>query len=304
LRLVFVVGILGALLAVGLLIVVHEIGHFLAAKRLGVRVERFSVGFGPVLVRWRRGETEYVLSAVPVGGYVKMAGDEPGEGGAPDEFFSQTPGRRALIIVAGVVMNALLALVCFIIAFQIGVKFPKAEVGRVTVGGPADEAGLEPGDEIVGVGGWRDVDFHDVYQLIALSDPKRGIGLVIRRDGRERTVRLFARYSPAVGNPVAGFDPAMSLTIKALVAGFPAEGAGLQSGDRVVAIDGVPMQSWSHLYRTVQESGGRELAVTVERRGNKLTLRLTPQPTFVYRFGASPQDGESVIDEVLPLSPA
>lgn len=299
-------GVVGALLAVGLLIVVHELGHFLAAKRLGVRVERFAVGFGPALVRWRRGGTEYVLNAVPLGGYVKMAGEEPQEAGvgAPDEFFSQSPGRRALIIVAGVLMNALVALVCFVVAFQIGVKFPKAEVGRVVPGGPAEEAGLKPGDEIVGVGAWRDIDFHDLSQLIALSDPATGVDLTIRRAGREQRVRLRPRYSPALGSPVAGFDPAMSLTIKALLKGFPAERAGLRPGDRVVAVDGQTMRSWNHLYQTVQQSAGRELAVTVRRGDETLTFRVAPRPTCTYRLGARPRDGEPVLRAVVSLSPA
>ena len=301
-----VLGVVVAAFVVGMLIVVHELGHFLVAKRVGVRVERFSVGFGPALVRWQRGGTEYVLRAVLLGGYVKMAGDEPTEGvtGAPDEFFSQPPGRRALIIVAGVAMNALLAFVCFIAAFQIGVKFPKAEVGAVVPGGPAEEAGLEPGDEILAVGGWHDVDMQDVLQLVALADPKVGLPFVVRRDGAERTVRLFPRYSPGVGTPTAGFDPAMSLTIKALVAGFPGESAGLRAGDRLVSADGEPLRSWNHLFDTVQRSGGRELRLAVERQGAMLTFPVTPQATYTYRLGASPADSEATLGAVMVLSPA
>ena len=298
--------ILATVFVLGLLVFIHELGHFLVAKRVGVRVERFSVGFGPALVRWQRGGTEYVLRAIVLGGYIKMAGDEPTEGvtGAPDEFFSQTPGRRALIIVAGVVMNALLGFLCFIVAFQIGVKFPKAEVGAVVPGGPAEEAGLEPGDEILAVGGWHDVDMQDVLQLVALADPKVGLPFVVDRDGAERTVRLFPRYSPGVGTPTAGFDPAMSLTIKALVAGFPGESAGLSVGDRLVSVDDEPLRSWNHLFDTVQASGGRELRLTVERQGAMLTFPVTPQATYTYRLGASPADSEATLGAVMVLSPA
>jgi regulator of sigma E protease len=303
---VSVLGVVVAVFAVGMLIVVHELGHFLAAKRLGVRVERFSVGFGPVLARWRRGGTEYVLSAIVLGGYVKMAGDEPGEGmsGAPDEFFSQSPGRRALIIVAGVAMNALLGFLCFIVAFQIGVKFPRAEVGAVVPGGPAEEAGLQPGDEIVTVGGWHDVDMQDVLQLIALCDPKLGLPLVISRDGAEQRVQLFPRYSPGLGTPTAGFDPAMSLTIRAVVSGFPAEASGLRPGDRVVSADGETLRSWNDLFDTVQRSGGRELRLAVDRKGAMLTFPVTPRATYGYRLGASPADSPATIGAVLVLSPA
>ncbi len=302
----FIVGILGMLVAIGLLIGIHEFGHFLAARLVGVRVERLSWGFGPPLLRWKPGPTEYVISAVPIGGYVKMAGDEPQAGytPTPEEFYGQPPGRRAIIIVAGVVMNAVLALVCFTVAFQLGVGFPKAEVGYVTPGGPAEEAGLQVGDEIVAVGNWGDVDYPDVLQLIALSDPAKGVRLTVLRDGVERTVQLYPRYSPALGRPAPSFDPPMSLTIGKLMVGFPAEAAGLQPGDRILAADGVPMSSFRHLQETTQASGGRPMAVTVERDGEELTFTLTPQPTYTYRLGARPADGPARVNEVLDLSPA
>jgi len=298
-------GIVGAVLAVGLLIVVHELGHFLACRLVGVRVERFSIGFGPVLLRWQPGATEYALSAIPLGGYVKMAGEDPGEEGtgAPDEFFSHPPGHRAVIIVAGVVMNAVLAVVCFIIAFQIGVKFPKPEVGYVTPGGPAARAGLEPGDEIVGVGGWRNIDYPDVQQLIAFADPQTGINLTARRDGVERTVRLYPEASRSLGMPVAGFEPAMSLRVQELVRGFPAQEAGMEPGDRIVALNGTPVTSWPELQQRVQESGGRELSVTVERKGERLTFPVSPEATHDYLLGARAWQEPPVVQQVADLGP-
>jgi len=303
---VSVVGVVGALLAVGLLIVVHELGHFLACRWVGVRVERFSIGFGPALVSWKPGETEYVLGVVPLGGYVKMAGEEPSEGvtPAPDEFFSQPASGRALIIVAGVVMNAILAIVCFIIAFKMGVTFPKPEIGHVTPGGPADEAGLRSGDEIVAVGGWRDVDYPDVLQLIALSDPAKGIDVSVRRDGSERTVRLYPAPSRALGMPVAGFNPAMSLRVGALMEGFPAQAAGIKPNDLIVAIDGAPVPSWPHMQQTVQESRGKELTVTVERENSRLDFTVTPEPTYTYELGAQPSVQAPEVAQVAEMSPA
>ena len=121
-----------AAIAVGLLIFVHELGHFLAAKAVGVRVEVFSIGFWHKIFGFTRGDTEYRFSAIPLGGYVKLAGETREEAsGDPDELYSKSPGARALVFVAGVFMNMVLALVAFIVAFTIGVPFKVPDVGRL-----------------------------------------------------------------------------------------------------------------------------------------------------------------------------
>src|SRR5262245_54139374 len=152
-----------AALGIGLVIFIHELGHFLAAKAFKVRVEVFSLGFGPRLWGFTRKGTDYRIALVPVGGYVKMAGDTPGEesSGAPDELTSKSVGQRFVIFSAGVIMNMVLAVVLFPIAFAGGVSFPKPEVGSVDAGGPAWKAGLQPGDEIDRVSNRRIYGFQD-----------------------------------------------------------------------------------------------------------------------------------------------
>ena len=145
---------LAVVAGIGFLIFIHELGHFLVAKRMGVRVERFSLGFGPTIVGFRRGDTEYVLSWIPLGGYVKMAGENPGDprAGAPDEFTSKPVWRRALIAVAGIAMNSVTALTAFVLAFQLGVEALSPVVGGTEAGWPAWEAGVREGDTLVAIG--------------------------------------------------------------------------------------------------------------------------------------------------------
>ena len=141
-----VIRILGTVIVLGLAIFVHEAGHFLIAKRKGVRVEKFSLGFGPKIFGFRHGETEYQLSIIPLGGYIKMAGENPGEReGAPDEFFSKSPFDRIKIVAAGPFMNLLLAYLLTVLMFTIGIRLPDypetstipAEIGEVIIGTPA-----------------------------------------------------------------------------------------------------------------------------------------------------------------------
>ena len=166
--------LLAFLFVLGVLIFVHELGHFLAARRHGVRVLTFSLGFGPKILKVTRGDTEYCVSAIPLGGYVKMAGENPEDprSGQPDEFLSKTKWQRFQILFAGPAMNILLAVVvlAFVLAKQ-GVRIPlymdePAVIGSVLSGSPAEKAGLMNGDRITSVGGdniasWRDLRDRD-----------------------------------------------------------------------------------------------------------------------------------------------
>jgi regulator of sigma E protease len=183
------------IVALGALVVVHEFGHFLAAKRLGVKVERFSVGFGPIIYSRQRGETEYALSAVPLGGYVKMLGEDDEEGAAVDPeraFSSQSLARRTLIVAAGPVMNLLFALVAHIVlagGYGINVPSPEPIIGAVSAESPASVAGLEPGDRVVSI------DRTPVPSWEAMAELVRGSGgrelaFTIDRDGEQLAIAV------------------------------------------------------------------------------------------------------------------
>ncbi|GIW40388.1 MAG: zinc metalloprotease [Candidatus Binatia bacterium] len=189
--------VLPAVLVLGVLILIHEFGHFLAARWVGVRVLKFSIGFGPKLLGFRRGETEYVLAAVPFGGFVKMVGEEPGEAGEAEvgSFARQSVGKRALIVSAGPLTNLLGAFVLFAAVFAVyGARVPsdEARVGGLTPGMPAEQAGLREGDLVLAVDGKPVGSWEELSQAIRGSGGRRLV-LRVERDGETLEVSLVPR---------------------------------------------------------------------------------------------------------------
>lgn len=175
-------------IVIGVLVFVHELGHFLVARLCGVGVEVFSLGFGPKILRKKKGRTEYCISAIPLGGYVKMTGEEPGAALEPEEkeisFTHKSVGKRALIVAAGPFFNFLLAIVIFYLLYQIsGVYLAKPEVGKVLENTPALEAGILPGDVIKEISGQPVATFDDISKAVAASRGE-AIDVVVEREGR------------------------------------------------------------------------------------------------------------------------
>jgi regulator of sigma E protease len=231
-------------IGIGLMIFIHELGHFLAAKKVGVRVEAFSLGFGPRIFRFTRGDTEYRLSIIPLGGYVKMAGENPDDEhtGAPDELTSRSASERMLIFSAGVVMNFIFAFITLPIVFAAGIPSVVPEVGEVNPGGPAWRAGLKPGDRILEINGNKVYEFTDIPLNIALGR-KDGNDLLVERDGRTFAMVVVpekneqeGRYQIQVASPTR--------YVIAVDKDSPAAQAGLEKGDRIVSIDGMPIKTW------------------------------------------------------------
>src|SRR5215468_1549574 len=173
--------IAGALLLLGIIIVIHELGHFLVAKLFKIKVETFSVGFGPRLIGFRYGETDYRISAFPLGGYVKMAGENPGESvtGAANEFMSKPKWQRFLVASAGPAMNVVLAVGLLTGLYIYGTDVPEFLIGQAVInvvepGSPADRAGIKPGDQIVSFDGKNSPDWQDVQNTV-LTSPGRAL---------------------------------------------------------------------------------------------------------------------------------
>ena len=195
--------ILVAVLVLGLLVVVHEAGHFLAARRAGIRVHEFTIGFGPALYRRRIGETLYALRVIPWGAGVRIAGMEPGEVDDPAGFARQSIRTRAGVIFAGPFMNLLLAVLLFAFIFSVlGIGRATLTVAQVLPGGPAAEAGLRPGDRILEVEGRRVSSWDQVVAVVQAS-PGRPLSFVVERDGARREVTVTPERSPA--DPRLGF---------------------------------------------------------------------------------------------------
>ncbi len=235
---------LEVILGIGLMIFIHELGHFIAAKKAGVRVETFSLGFGPVLYGFMKGDTHYRISLIPLGGYVKMAGENPGEdlSGAPDELPSKTPFQKMMIFSAGVLMNFLFAFITFPVIFATGVPFVSPEVGRVVPGGPAWKAGILEGDKFLEINGNTIYEFHDIPLNIALA--KSGTSrILLERNGEKIEREVLPEKDGEAGRyKISISSPTRYEVI--LERGGAAEKAGMIDGDRVVAINGVAPDEW------------------------------------------------------------
>jgi len=231
---------------IGLVIFVHELGHFVVAKKCGVRVEAFAIGFGPRLLGWKRGTTEYRLGLVPIGGYVKMAGDNPGDSlqGDGGDLPSKTVGQRFAIYSAGVVMNVIFALIVLPIVLAVGVQFHATTIGSIQPGSPAWKAGLQKGDVVVAVDDHVVDDFNDLIADVALSGAD---GVVIHVDrpradgGSDRlAIAVAPEFDRTQGRYVIGVGPSAAPTFEVKQDGAAAR-AGIVAGERIVAFAGAPI---------------------------------------------------------------
>ncbi|OGX40672.1 MAG: RIP metalloprotease RseP [Omnitrophica WOR_2 bacterium RIFCSPHIGHO2_02_FULL_68_15] len=202
------------LIALSILIIVHEAGHFVVARRCGVRVERFSIGFGPVLLRWRRGETDYAISAFPLGGYVKMAGEQgDGRTGARWEYGSQPVWRRAGIVLAGPLVNYATGILLFTFLFWAGSPTLMPTIGGVLEGYPAAAAGLRPGDRIVAVAGAPVESWEQVTARIRRQTSGAPVVLLIQREGAEQAITVTPTVRTGTRTAVVGLTPSDEVRI-------------------------------------------------------------------------------------------
>ena len=300
--------LLAFLFVLGVLVFVHELGHFLAAKRLGVRVLTFSVGFGPKIFKHTRGDTEYCLSILPLGGYVKMAGDNPDDSrtGASDEFLSKSKWERFQILVAGPAMNVITAIVVMAAVFTQGVEVPvyqdqPPEVGAVVDGSPAEASGLRPGDVILSVDGTDVPTWEDLFMAVG-TRPDRDVDITYRRGAATEAVTVRSTSGRfEIGD--IGVLPGSPPTVAVVEADSPAEQAGMQPGDIVVAVEGEPILERIHLIDTIADSGGRELEITLRRDDGELNVRVTPwfdEALDRYRLGFTPGE-QTVLFQPGPL---
>ena len=270
------------LFVLGVLVFVHELGHFLAARRLGVRVLTFSLGFGPKIAKLRRGDTEYCISAIPLGGYVKMAGENPDDPrtGRPDEFLSKTKWERFQILIMGPAMNIILAVVVMAIVLAQGAEVPIYQdqppvVGAVAPGSPAERAGIQRGDRILTVAG-DEVDTWDDLFLAVGTRPDREVALTLLRNGARQSISLRTESETRfeIGN--IGVLPDINPIVASVIAGRPAEKAGLKAGDVVLAVNGERMVTRTQFIEAISRNGEREIELTIEREEQQLRIRATP----------------------------
>jgi regulator of sigma E protease len=266
----------------GVLIFVHEFGHYMMAKRLGIRVLTFSLGFGPRIVGFRRGDTEYCISAIPLGGYVKMAGETPEDtlSGAPDEFLSKGKWERFQVLIMGPVMNVVLAVVLTAAVFTFGADVPAFQddppvVGAVVAGAPAEKAGIRPGDRILTIAGQAVHTWDNVFVQVG-ARPSQTIAITVLRDGQ--TVSLSARSTSETKFNVGdiGVMPNVHPHVADVTPNSPAERAGFKRGDLVLSVDGDTMVYQRQLVAAIVKHPNTPITVAVLRDGQRVDLRPTP----------------------------
>ena len=271
-------------IVLGILVLLHEWGHFIVAKWCGVRVDVFSIGFGPRLWGVKRGDTDYRISGLPLGGYVRMAGDNPVEErtGAAYEFLSRPRWQRCLIAIAGPAMNILLTFVVFMGVFWlVGIPTPsyfRQPADVVAVPHDASPTGVQAGDRIVQVNGVKTPAWRDVFTQAENAKPGDSLSVVVSRGGAEKALTIPVPPL-ATSDDLFGY-PAMRAVLDEVLPGTPADKAGLQSGDVVTSIDGQPVVTWPQFVDAVHNSEGREIRFVVSRNGKDMPLAVTPARTM------------------------
>jgi regulator of sigma E protease len=288
----------------GVLVFVHELGHFLAAKRVGIRVLKFQLGFNPTILSFRYGETEYGIGALPLGGYVKMAGEanEDGPTGDPREFLSKSRWQRFQVLFMGPAMNLLLAFVLLA-----GILYQGAEVasyadqpvnvGLVTPDSPAARAGILPGDRIVTVAGHR-VDTWEDFDVTIGTRANREISIGLLRNGLDvtKTVTPVAEDKARFEMGRIGVLPNVHPHLAAISENEPGAKAGLKAGDVIVAADGVPMTFDSDFRQVIRKNANTPLTLSVLRAGSATTITVTPRLNGkVGYLGVTPVDDTKTI---------
>ncbi len=278
----FVVSAAAFVFALGVIIAIHEWGHLVMAKLFDVKVHAFSIGFGPRIWGFQRGETEYKVAAIPLGGYVKLAGEEPDEATEdPRDFLNKPRWQRILVYLAGPAMNVFLALLLMAVVFMVGIESQnlavEPEVGFIAEGSSAEAADLEVGDMVVSLDGKRIDDWDDLSFELATSwgEP---LELTVERDGETFTTTVTPqRVEGQDFSDLAGLGPAQVPTITMLQEGKPAQAAGLAAGDRVRRMDGRPVAGTQAFIDYVSQRPGEEIRLEVLRDGRPVEVAVVPE---------------------------
>ena len=284
-------------IALGLIIFVHELGHFMTAKWFGVRVRRFALGMGPIIVKWVRGETEYSLRWVPIGGFVDLVGEHPDaeEADDPRGLWRRPPWQRIVVFSAGVVMNALLALVFFALAPIIGIQAIVPVAGGVLPGMPAEKAGIMAGDRLVRINGHRVESFEDLLYSVALDDAGTSFDVEVERPGAGTEPPKVLNMTVASVRPAESFFPILGIEMErtTVIAVFASPAAllrqaGVAEGDRILAVNGKDVAAWRDLSKALADAPAGPVVLKIDRKGAEQDLRVVPADLKAYDYGMTP----------------
>jgi len=282
--------LLAFLFVLGVLVFIHELGHFLLARWNGVRVLVFSLGFGPKILKVQRGDTEYCISVIPLGGYVKMAGENPEDPqtGSADEFLAKSKWQRFQILIAGPAMNIVLAVVLLAVVLMQGADVlayldRPAVVGAVQPGSPAERAGLLAGDEITQFG-TADIRNWEHLDMAVASRPEREVEVVVNRGGRVERLKIRPDLTELRTRNDARFEvgtigvlPDVYPSVQSPQPGSPAEAAGFKPGDLILSVDGQRMVFRSMVVEAITRKGAQPIDFRIRRDGVEQTITVTPR---------------------------
>jgi regulator of sigma E protease len=279
--------IIYAAVLLGVLIFVHELGHFLLAKMTGVKVLKFSLGFGPKIVGKKFGETEYLLSAVPLGGYVKMLGEEPGEELAEEEksraYNYQSVGKRFSIVFSGPLFNLLFASFIFVLIFLTGVPVPLPDIGNVKENSPGAAAGLLPGDKVRQISG-RSVESWEDISMALNDNPGKTLLFTVSRD--DRVIDIPVQPEKKIDKNIfgedkevwyVGIEPLLFPVVGEVMKGSRADKAGLLKDDRIIAVDGTKLKTWQDMTALIHASPEQPLLFSIQRGDRIIEMTITPK---------------------------
>jgi regulator of sigma E protease len=269
------------LIMIGVMILIHELGHYWAARFFDVKVDTFSFGFGPRLFGFKKGETDFRFSAILLGGYVKMVGEQPGDEHATDarSFLNKPRWQRLIILFAGPAMNMILAVAVLTGLFM--VRFPKVpsrpspEIGYIVPNSAAAKAGLSEGDRIVQIGDTANPTWEDIYLKEAAS-AGHPLSVWVERNGARKLVTVTPILDPKTGYGFAGWGEQSEIEIASALANSPAAKAGLQPGDIIVSVDGQAVHSTPKVHDIINHNAGQPVDVVYSRNGKSATAHLTP----------------------------
>lgn len=310
-----VLGTLVAFIIVfGVLVFFHEFGHFFMAKLVGIRVEAFSFGYGKRLFGYKKGDTDYRVSMIPIGGFVKFTGEDVFDQKReiqPGDFMASKRWQRFLVMVMGSVMNIFLAIALMAVINMVGVTVPIFQeqtpvIGLIAPGSPAEAANLKIDDEIISIDGKATATWNDV-ELAVGTRPKRTLKMEVKRDGTIIPIELTTESRTRLAIGYAGFMGKVWTQVNMVTANSPADEAGLKPGDIVLAINGETIY-WNQFIGILESNPGVELEFEIDRAGERLTLNVTPRKegdvgkigishsaeSMIKKFGLFAAIGESV----------
>ncbi|WP_392343876.1 sigma E protease regulator RseP [Pseudoalteromonas prydzensis] len=278
------------ILALGILVTVHEYGHFWVARKAGVKVLRFSIGFGKPLIKWHdKHDTEYVIAAIPLGGYVKMLDERVDDVPAEQRhlsFNAKSVQARIAIVAAGPMANFIFAIFALAVMYMVGVQSVKPVVGTITEGSRAEQAGLMPSQHIVKIGDDNIATWQDATFALMASLGEKSVAVTVRDEQFQEQVKTLdidgwkldqQDVPPLASLGIVPFRPQATLTVATISANSAAAAANLQAGDEIIAVNGETMTDWTQLVNVIQQSANKSLQFSVKRQDTIERINVTPQ---------------------------